>query len=112
MSEHNTIEPDYGVSKKKLGIYTFGTLLCIILTLIPFAMVLQGTFAKGSTFLVILGFAVVQVIVQVVCFLRLNAQTEQGKMNLMSFIFTIVILSAVVLGSVWIMMNLGYNMMH
>ena len=64
------------------------------------------------TFLIILGIAVAQVIVQVICFLRLNAQTEQGKMNLMSFIFTIIILGVVVLGSLWIMVNLGYNMMH
>ena len=39
-------------------------------------------------------------------------QTEQGKLNVMSFMFTIVVLAVIIGGSLWIMFHLNYNMMH
>lgn len=105
-------EPDLGTGKKKFSIYVTGILLCVLLTIIPFWTVMSGEFSRAMTFTIIFTSAVLQFLVQVICFLRLNTKTEQGVMNILSFIFAIVVLVVVVGGSLWIMMNLNYNMMH
>lgn len=111
--DHNDIaQPDYGTGQKKLSVYLAGVISCIILTLAAFGTVMAGTFSKTQSFLIIYLAACIQFIVQLVCFLRLNTQTEQGKMNVMAFVFTGIILLCVVFGSLWIMWNLKFYMLH
>lgn len=105
-------EVDFGTGEKKLGIYIIGFIICSILTLLAFWAVGEATFNKAQTFAIIYGSALVQFLVQVICFLRLNIATGPGKTNVMTFIFTLVILVTIVIGSLWIMWNLNYNMMH
>ena len=112
MSDSHAVEPDFGTGKKKLSTYSIGFVLCVILTLIPFGAVMHQEISNKLTFAIVYISAILQFFVQVNCFLRLNTQTEQGKMNVMSFIFAIIILLVVVFGSLWIMWNLNYNMMH
>ena len=90
----------------------FGLFLCIILTLVPFGTVMYATWAHSTKIWILLLSALAQFFVQVICFLRLNTQTEQGQMNVMSFIFAIFVLLVIIGGSVWIMWHLNYNMMH
>jgi cytochrome o ubiquinol oxidase subunit IV len=104
-------QPDFGTGQKTLGIYVIGLIACIILTLISFGSVMYQEFPRGVTFAIIYSSAIIQFLIQVICFLRLNTQTEQGKLNVMSFIFTGVILFCLVVGSLWIMSNLHYNLM-
>jgi len=103
---------DYGVGKKQLNTYIFGVALCVLLTLIPFAIVMHRALPLNWMVSVIYGFALLQFLVQTLFFVRLNTQTEQSRLNLMLFVFFIVILLVIVLGSLWIMSNLNYNMMH
>lgn len=112
MNHHITSEPDYGTGKKKLGIYILGVALCVVLTLLAFWVVTVESLSRTQMFLTIFAAAIAQFFVQVVCFLRLNTQTEQGKMNVMGFVLAGVILLAVVIGSLWIMWHLNYNMIH
>ena len=105
-------EDTYGTGKKKLSIYLFGMVLCVILTLISFFTVMYSTLSVIVILAVISISAILQFIVQVVCFLRLNAKNEQSRMNLMSFVFTLVILFVLIGGSLWIMWSLRYYMMH
>ncbi len=74
-------------------------------------MVMNGS-ASHSTILavVLLVMAVIQVLVHLVCFLHMNTSSEEGW-NLMAFIFTVIIIAILVVGSIWIMWNLNYNMM-
>lgn len=109
MHEH---EADFGTGEKKLGIYVLGFTLCSILTLIAFFTVMANTLPKWAAYSIIYPAALIQFLVQVICFLRLNTQTEQGRINVMSIIFTIIILGTIVVGSLWIMWSLQYNMMH
>ena len=104
-------QPDFGTGKKKLGIYIGGLLACSLLTLLAFAAVMYGQMATGTLFAVVYGAACIQFIVQLLCFIRLNTQTPQGQMNVMALVFTAVILTSIIVGSLWIMWNLGYNMM-
>jgi len=111
MTAHHQQTPDYGTGEKKLSVYLFGTVLCILLTLIPFYLVMKPVLTRSSTLILLYGFAIAQFFTQVLCFLRLNTKTPQAKMNSMSFLFTLVILFVVIGGSLWIMWNLNYRMM-
>lgn len=111
MSQHDSVSPDYGTGQKKLGIYLIGLVGCSVLTIIAFWMVMTGGYTKWQIFAVIYSCAVVQFIFQLICFLRLNLQTEQSRTNVMSLIFTGVILTTIIIGSLWIMSNVNYNMM-
>ena len=111
MSQLHSTEPDYGTGKKNLNLYIVGIVLCVILTLIPFATV-SRKYPVGPTLAIIYVCAIAQFLVQVFFFLRLHAKNERGRMNLMSFVFAILILIVIVVGSLWIMWHLNYNMMH
>lgn len=113
MSHHHEVtQPDYGTGQKTLGIYLIGIISCAILTVIAFWAVMSGKFTQWGMFTIIYSAAIVQFLVQLICFLRLNTKTEQGKMNVMSFIFSMVILICIVIGSLWIMWNMNYYMTH
>lgn len=105
-------QPDYGTGQKKLSVYVLGVVLCAALTLLAFWAVMSHSFTRGQTFAIIYSAACVQFLVQLICFLRLNTQTEAGRTNVMSFVFTGVILTAIIAGSLWIMWNLNYFMMN
>lgn len=112
MSHHEVAQPDYGTGQKKLGMYLGGVIACIILTIVAFGAVMLGTFSKLAVIAIIFSAACIQFFVQVICFLRLTTQTEQGKTNVMSFLFTGVILLSIVIGSLWIMWSLNYYTTH
>ena len=112
MEHHEAAQPDYGTGKKKLGVYVIGLIICTFLTLIAFGAMMTNQLSKQAQFVIIYSAAIIQFLVQLICFLRLNTQTEQGKNNVLSFIFTGVILISIVIGSLWIMWNVNYNMMY
>ena len=105
-------EQTYGTGKKKLSIYITGMSLCVVLTLISFMTVMYAMLSKTMTLAIIFVSAFVQFIVQSIFFLRLNTKNEQSRMNLMSFVFTIVILVVLISGSLWILWTLHYRMIH
>ena len=90
--------------------YVIGLILSIILTAIPFAMVMTGAFYNGLTLAVILLCLVAQVFVQLVFFLHMNGSSEQ-IWNTTSGVFIVLIVLIVVLGSIWIMNHLNHNML-
>lgn len=113
-TKHTTLSTDneFGTGKKSFKVYFTGFILCILLTLIPFWLVMHHSFSKSILFLSIMVAAIIQFLVQVYCFLRLNAKTPDGKVNILSFCFAILVLFILVGGSMWIMFNLNYHMMH
>lgn len=105
-------DPDYGAGPKKIGLYLVGFISCSLLTLFSFWSVMSQRFSKLEVLALIFSSACIQFLVQVIFFLRLTTQTEQGRTNIMTFLFTGVILTSIILGSLWIMWNLNYYMMH
>lgn len=103
---------DYGTHNKTFSVYAVGFVLCIILTLIPFYVVIEQTLSKTAMLEVLLLSAVLQFLVQVICFLRFHGKTEQGLLNIYTLIFTGVVCVVILGGSLWIMSNLNYFMMH
>ncbi|CAM3922087.1 cytochrome o ubiquinol oxidase subunit IV [Kerstersia gyiorum] len=112
MSQHGHTDTDSaGASYGTLRSYNTGFILAVILTLIPFALVMYPTgLERSTTLLLIFGFAIVQTIVQLVYFLHMNRHSE-GGWNLSSFVFTIVILLIVVGLSLWIIWSMNDHMM-
>ena len=112
MSSHHEVDTlNSGTGQKTLSAYIIGLVLCTILTLVAFALVDKHLLDPEGLYITLAALALVQLVVQVICFLRLNASAE-GRWNLMPFLFTIFVVVVVVGGSLWIMYNLNYNMMH
>ena len=91
--------------------YMTGFVLAVILTVIPFWLVMGKVFDKPSTTaLVILGLAAVQIVVHMIYFLHMNARVE-GGWSMLALIFTIVLVVITLSGSIWVMYHLNTNMM-
>ncbi len=90
--------------------YLVGFLLSVVLTAIPFWLVMTGTLDKQATSIIIIAFAVIQILVHTVCFLHVNTQSENGW-TLMAYVFTAVLVLIVLAGSLWIFYHLNTNMM-
>ncbi len=99
-----------GASHGSLKSYIIGFVLSVILTVIPFVMVMSGTASYTTTLLTVVGLAVVQIVVHLVYFLHMNTSSEE-RWNLVALMFTAMIIAIVVVGSLWIMYNLNINMM-
>ena len=89
--------------------YMIGFVLAIVLTAVPFAMVMFPSVSRGTILAAILTMAVLQVFVHVVYFLHLNMSRQQ-RWNVVAFAFTLLITLIVVSGSVWIMFHATANM--
>lgn len=101
---------EHGASHGSVKSYMIGFILSIILTAIPFWMVMDGSASHGTILGVVLVCAVVQVLVHLVYFMHLDSKSE-GGWNMVAIVFSAIIILIVVIGSLWIMWNLNYNMM-
>jgi cytochrome o ubiquinol oxidase subunit IV len=99
----------------KLVSYLTGFALSILFTIVAFGLThlhLQAEHQFISLDLLvptITMLAVVQLFVQAVFFLHLTHRTE-GRLNFVTFVFTIYTVAFIVIGSLWIMRNLDANM--
>ncbi|WP_232492804.1 cytochrome o ubiquinol oxidase subunit IV [Novosphingobium kaempferiae] len=102
---------EHGASHGSLREYVVGFLLSVVLTAIPFWLVMTGAIPdKQATALVIMAFAAVQIVVHMIYFLHMNTKSENGW-TVMALIFTIVIVIITLSGSLWVMYHLNTNMM-
>ena len=91
--------------------YTMGFILSVVLTAIPFWLVMDNVIPKSSTMgIVLLVFAAMQIVVHVIYFLHLNARAENGW-NMLAIIFTGMVVFIMLSGSLWVMYHLNLNMM-
>jgi len=91
--------------------YVTGFVLALILTAIPFWLVMGDVFADAqTTALVIMALAVAQIIVHMVYFLHMNTKSE-GGWTMLALIFTVVLVVITLSGSLWVMYHLNHNMM-
>ncbi|WP_144641198.1 cytochrome o ubiquinol oxidase subunit IV [Bordetella genomosp. 13] len=91
--------------------YLLGFALAVILTAIPFFIVMGGLFSSTRvTSLVLLTLAAIQMVVHVVYFLHMDFRSE-GGWNMLSILFTLVLVIITLSGSIWIMYHLDHNMM-
>lgn len=105
MSDHAQ-EAGHGSVKS----YITGFVLAVILTVIPFWMVMTEAADRITTAWVIALFAVVQIVVHLKYFLHMNF-TKEGRLQSISFVFSALIIGLVVGLSLWIMYSANDLMM-
>ena len=75
-------------------------------------IIVQGNMIEGYVLAaILLGAAALQLYIQSRYFLHLDDDGERPRWRLASYVFTWFTLLIVVVGSLWVMMNLNYNMM-
>jgi len=103
---HDAQAPAHGSLKG----YLTGFGLSVVLTAIPFWLVMSGVLASSqATALAIMALAVVQIVVHMVFFLHMDAKSE-GGWTVMAMIFTVVLVVIALSGSLWVMYHLTSNM--
>ena len=108
---HHDDHHDNGEPHSTFSGYMTGFVLSIILTAIPFWLVMAKVIADRNTAVLVLGaFAVVQILVHMVCFLHMNGKVE-GGWTLLSTIFTVVFVAIAIAGTLWVMFHMNSNMM-
>ena len=102
---------DQHVPHSTLKGYATGFVLALILTAIPFWLVMGKVFDSSSTAgLVLLGLAAVQIVVHMVYFLHMNTKVE-GGWSMLAMLFTVMVVVIMLSGSIWVMYNMNHNMM-
>jgi cytochrome o ubiquinol oxidase subunit IV len=100
-------EPAHG----SLRSYLTGFFLSVVLTAVPFWLVMSGVpYSKQATALIIMVFAAAQIVVHMIAFLHMNPRSENGW-TLMALLFTLVLVGITLSGSLWVMYHLNANMM-
>ena len=94
---------------KTIRSYTIGYLLSAILTIAVYFAVMTKSWDATVLAAVVLVAAILQLLVQSKFFLHLKSG-KQGGWKLYSYLFTWIMVIIVVVGSLWVMMNLNYNM--
>ncbi|HEY8023444.1 MAG TPA: cytochrome o ubiquinol oxidase subunit IV [Burkholderiaceae bacterium] len=104
---HHETHADHGSFKS----YVTGFALAVLLTAIPFWLVMGKVFEKSSIAgLVLLTLAAIQVVVHMVYFLHMNTKSE-GGWTMLALMFTGMLVIIMLSGSLWVMYHLNHNMM-
>lgn len=91
--------------------YLIGFALSVVLTAIPFWLVMADVIADTTiATLTIMAFGVMQILVHMIYFLHMNTKSE-GGWTMMAAIFTIIVIVIALSGSIWVMYHLNTNMM-
>lgn len=105
----HTITSHHSTARGTLHSYTTGLILSIILTVVAYIFAVNDLLT-GTTLMLMLGlFAVIQLGVQLKFFIHLDNE-EKPRWNKVIFLFMILIVGIIAIGSIWIMNNLNYNM--
>lgn len=89
--------------------YIIGFVLSVITTLAAYFLVVNKVLPTQLLIFTIVAIAVVQLAVQLIFFLHLG---RGNRWKVVTFLFAFLVVLIVVVGSLWIMYNLDYNMMQ
>ncbi|MBI3589095.1 MAG: cytochrome o ubiquinol oxidase subunit IV [Candidatus Liptonbacteria bacterium] len=89
--------------------YLTGFILSIVLTVAAYFAVAEQLFVGQMLVVAIIGLALAQFVVQLLFFLHLGKGTD-SRWNLVVLLSAISIVLILVIGSLWIMHHLNYNM--
>ena len=95
--------------RRELRTYLIGFGLALVLTVVPFAMIVLGGMGGGVTLAVVGALAIVQVVVHLRFFMGLDL-SERKREDLDLILFSTLVLLIIVLGTVWIMGSLAMRM--
>ncbi len=111
MAHSHTHDAHDDASHGTVSSYLVGFVLSVILTAASFGVVIGGWFSTNETkILVLAALAAVQIVIHLIFFLHMNTSSSQ-RWNLTAFIYTVLTVVIVIVGSLWIMHNVSVNMM-
>lgn len=118
MSSHNNQQAahdDHGHGEDEMHFsvkgYAIGFILSVILTVIPFWLVMGGVLSTpAATAFAVMALGAVQIVVHMIYFLHMDTKS-QGGWTAMALIFTVIIIVITLVGSLWVMHHLNVNMM-
>jgi cytochrome o ubiquinol oxidase operon protein cyoD len=90
--------------------YLIGFFLSVVLTAIPFWLVMAKVLPPTVTSIIVLALAAMQMVVHIVYFLHLDRKS-QGGWNLLALVFTAIVLFILLSGTIWVMLHMNENMM-
>lgn len=99
-------KPDYA---KETQLYYTGFIGAAVLTILAYFSVTQHWFSVTTTAIFILVLAAMQFAIQAYCFLHLRGESKP-RWRSWSFVYAAIMTLIVVIGSLWVMYNLNYNM--
>lgn len=108
--QHHT-HTELSRDQKTLSSYITGFALSFFLTVAAFLIIEWRLYSDTGLYFSLALLAVAQLGIQSLYFLRLNFGRE-GRWNVFPFLFTMVIIAILFIGTLWIMYNLNYNMIH
>ena len=91
-------------------IYTIGYVLAVILTVASFAMATTHLLTPASLVAALIVLAVGQMLVHLIFFLHITTAPAH-KTNILAIVLTLLIITLVVIGSLWITSQLNQHMM-
>ena len=106
-TEHHDANEAHGSYRS----YIIGFVLSVVLTVIPFWIVMaEVNIHIWLALTIIFGLGAAQIMVHVYYFLHVTVKAEDGW-QVMSLVFTGILLMIVLVGSIWVMTHLNNNMM-
>jgi cytochrome o ubiquinol oxidase operon protein cyoD len=99
-----------GAAHGSVKSYLLGFILSVLLTAIPFILVMSHAAPAAMLIPAVIGVGVIQIVVHLVCFLHMSTHSSQ-LWNNAAFAFAVIIVGILVIGSLWIMYHLNMNMM-
>lgn len=99
-----------GHSEANLKAYSIGFILSIILTAIPFGLVLYGHMPVDYTVSALVIAAAAQIMVHLYYFLHLNASSA-ARWNVLALMLAVLIMALIIGGTIWIMYHVHYRLM-
>jgi cytochrome o ubiquinol oxidase operon protein cyoD len=113
MSEHGheiVVSAHQEAAPGSLASYATGFVLSVVFTLAAYLLVTKHLLSGWGIVGAILALGIIQLLVQLLFFLHLSRESKP-RWNLTIFVFMSIVLLIIVIGSLWIMHNLNYNMM-
>lgn len=89
--------------------HILGFFLSCMLTALPFGLVIQKIVSNSVIFCVILLSAALQIFIHFIFFLHMK-KSDKDNWNIVALLFTMLIITIIITGSVWIMLNIHSNM--
>jgi cytochrome o ubiquinol oxidase subunit IV len=99
-----------GASRGSFDAYFTGFIFSIALTVIAFGLVMSGEVSRKVMLLGICSAGILQILVHLHYFLHLDVSSEK-RWNVLALLFTFLIMTIFVGGTLWVMYTLNYRMM-
>jgi cytochrome o ubiquinol oxidase subunit IV len=99
-----------GTPHASVRTYVTGFVLSVLLTAVPFGLVMSGALPSAAAVALAIGLGVAQIIVHLIYFLHMNGEASRSW-TMAALVFTVIVVAILVVGSLWIMAHLDANMM-